>query len=135
MSDTAGYAFDVAAVDLATGNLRWTEGDFRVALVSEKWTPNQSKNRSTADLGDAQVTQGVRIASRGIDSERAGRVCLTAGGVRWPRYTGEFRYAVVYNADTERLVAYADLGPQKVTNTVPVLDWLEGEVCEFLING
>lgn len=132
MSDTAGFAFDAAAVDLARGELRWADGDFRVALVSEKWLPNQSQNRSTADLNEARVTQGVKIPNRGIDSERAGRICLTAGGVRWPSFTGEFRYAVIWNADTERLVAYADLGPQKVTNTVPVLNWLDGDVCEFI---
>lgn len=135
MSDTAGFAYDVAAVDLASGQLRWTEGDFRVLLASEKYQPRQSADRSLGDLNGAAVTSGVRITGRAIDSERAGRVCLTASGVRWPKLTGEFRYAVVYNADTERLVAYSDLGPQKVTNTVPVLDWLEGDVCEFLING
>lgn len=135
MSDTAGFAYDVAAVDLASGRLRWAEGDFRVLLVSEKYQPRQSADRTLDDLNDGAVTDGVRLPQRGIDSERAGRVCLTAQGVRWPRFTGEFRYAVVYNADTGRLVAYSDLGPQKVTNTVPVLDYPDGDVCEFIING
>lgn len=135
MSDTSGYAYDVAAVDLASGNLRWVEGDFRVALFSENYNPRQSQDRSLDDLDGNRVTDGVRLSGRKIDSERAGRVCLTAAGVRWPKMTGEFRYAVVYNAETRRLVAYSDLGPQKVTNTVPVLNYPDGDVCEFLING
>lgn len=134
MSDTAGFAYDVAAVDLATGSLRWADGDFRAILVSEKYQPRQSSDRSLADLNGGAVTEGVRLLGRTVDAERAGRVCLTASGIRWPKFTGEFRYAVIYNADTERLVAYSDLGPQKVTNTVPVLDYPNGDVCEFIID-
>lgn len=135
MSDTAGFAYDVAAVDLATGNLRWTEHDIRAVLVSENYKPRQSQDRSLADLEDNRVSDSVRVGSRAIDSERAGRVCLQGVAERFPRMSGEFRYAVVYNADTERLVAYADLGPQKVTNTTPIVEWLEKDVCELLING
>lgn len=135
MSDTSGFAYDVAAVDLVSGQLSWADGDFRVLLVSEKYQPRQSADRSLDDLNGGAVTEGVRLPQRGIDSERAGRVYLTARGVRWPRFTGEFRYAVVYNADSGRLVAYSDLGPQKVTNAIPVLDYPDGDVCEFIING
>jgi len=135
MSDTAGFAYDVAAIDLAMGDLRWTDGDFRVVLVSEKYQPRQYADRSRDDLNGGEVTDPVRLPGRQIDAERPGRVCLTASGVRWPKFTGEFRYAVVFNAETGRLVAYSDLGPQKVTNTVPVLDYPDGDVAEFIING
>lgn len=128
-----GFAYDVAAVDLASGELRWAEGDFRVVLVSGEYTPRQSADRSVADLGKARVTEAVRLPGRAIDSERAGRVCLQAGGVRFNRFSGEFQHAVVYNAETERLVAYSNLGPQQVTNTVVVLDYPDKDVCEFLL--
>lgn len=134
MSDTAGFAYQAAAVDLALARLDWKNGDMRVVLVSEKYQPRQSQDRSIEDLRGAEVTDPVKVMGRRVDEERAGRVCLQASGVRWPSFSGEFRYAVVFNADTGRLVAYSDLGPQKVTNTVPVLDYPDGDVCEFIID-
>lgn len=128
-----GFAYDVAAIDLARGDLRWSEGDFRVSLASSEYRPRQSADTSLADLGRSIVTDAVKLPSRAIDSERAGRICLRAGGVRFNKFTGEFRYAVVFNAESERLVAYSDLGPQSVTNTVIVLDYPDKDVCEFII--
>lgn len=132
MSDTSAFAYDSAAEALALGELRWTEDDIRVVLVSEQYQPRQSADRSLSDIGSARVNEPVRLLGRQLD-RTAGRVGFKAQGIRFPRYTGEFRYAVFFNARTEQLVAYSDLGPQKVTNILPVVNFPDGEVCEFVI--
>lgn len=133
MSDTAAYAYDHAVARFALGEMRWTDGDMRVVLVNASYRPRQSEDRTLSDLRGALVTDPVRLIGRNVDDSSPGRVCLRASGVRFPAFSGEFQYAVIFDARGENLVAYSDLGPQRVTNGVAVVDYPEGEVCEFVI--
>ena len=128
------YAYDIAAVLLATGELRWSDDDIVVGLVSEQYQPRQSEDRTVGDLGPAVVSTPQRLPSRTVELDSPGRVCLRAQGVRFPRMSGEFRYAVIWQSRSENLIAYTDLGPQSVTNVTPVVGYPDGEVCEFIMD-
>lgn len=128
------YAYDVAAELLARGELRWAEDDIVVTLVSSQYQPRQSDDRMLSDLGDAVIGSPVRLLGREVDHDSPGRVCLRGAGLRFPAMTGDFRYAVVYQSRSENLIAYSDLGPQNVTNVTPVVQYPNGEVCEFVMD-
>lgn len=134
MSDSSAFAYDAAVADFATGALIWQDDDLRVVLVNSSYRPRQADDKTRSDLGNAEVTEPVRLLGRTVDDSSPGRVCLRGTGVRWAPFTGEFRYAVIYNARSDRLIAYSDLGPQKVTNGVAIVDYPNGEVCEFVIS-
>lgn len=133
MSDTAAFAYDVAAVDLASGALRWADDDIRVVLVSGRYVPGQSADRSRSDLQSFEVSEPMRMLGRKVDDSGPGRISLRASNLRWPRFSGEFRYAVVFNATSGNLVAYSDLGPQNMSNAAVALSYPEGAVCELVI--
>lgn len=128
------YAYDIAGVMLAVGELRWSEDDIVVGLVSDEYRPRQAEDRTLSDLGSALVSSPVRLPGRSVDHDSPGRVCLRAQGVRFPQMTGSFRYAVIWQSRSENLVAYSDLGPQSVTNVTPVVGYPDGEVCEFIMD-
>ena len=134
MSDSSAYAYDAAVADFASGELRWAEDDLRVVLVRDSYRPRQGIDKVRADLRSGEVTQPVRLMGRKVDDSIPGRVCLRGTPVRFTPFSAEFRYAVIFNARTNRLVAYSDLGPQKVTNGIAIVDYPDGEVCEFLVD-
>lgn len=134
MADTGAFAYDVAAVDLALGDLRWSDGEFGVVLVNSSYQPQQAKDTTLRDVGSARVSDPVPLKGRSVDDAEAGRVCLRASAVRFSG-TFDFHYAVIFNSRTDRLVAYSDLGPQRVTNGIAIVDFPNGEVCEFVVNG
>ena len=130
----SAFAYDSAAADLARGELSWPDDDVRVVLVNDSYRPRQSSDTTRDDLGAAEVVEPLRLIGRKIDDSEAGRLCLCAGAVRWQAFTGDFRYAVVFNNRSNRLIAYSDLGPQRSTNGIVVLDYPDGEVCELVLN-
>lgn len=133
MSDTAAYAYDSALARFALGEINWEDDDFQVVLVNKSYQPRQMEDKTLRDLGDARVTEPARLLGRAVDDSVGGRVTLRGSAVRWPAITAEFHYAVIFHTRSEQLIAYSDLGPQRVTNGVAIVDFPDGEVCEFVI--
>ena len=103
----------------ATNLLGANTANFKLALVSSAWTPNNSTNEVWADASANEIAAGNGYTAGGEDtqndgSESAGTLTVTGVDVVWTASgaVGPFRYVVLYN-DTpagDPLIGYWDYG-------------------------
>ncbi len=127
--------YDEAVARFARGELDWENADVRVALVDGRYQPSQSRDATREATRDYEV-KGVTLPLRDRAVERGlgNDVKLMGGRVHWTGFTGEFRYAVLYDSVGDSLIAYADLGEQRATNSNVLLEYdREGGVATFTV--
>src|SRR5690242_11512567 len=137
--------YDSAVRLLTLGGLDWEGDTVKVLLADDRYEPDQVNDSSRADLLLAEVlpsgtyqSGGAVLSSRQVAME-PNEVLLQGGSVRWYDFTGEFRYAVVYQANNDNdraddlLIAYTDLGLQRATNATVTLDFDSDGVCAFSV--
>jgi hypothetical protein len=131
--------YDSFLTGFARGHVDWEGGNFKVMLVTDDYDPEQADDATIDDVrgyemrGDGYTRGGAGLKGRQVVGGFPREIRLDAGVIEWPQLTGQFRYAVVYDADSGALVSYADMGPQVVVNARLSLDYeREGGVCAFL---
>ncbi len=138
--------YDAAVVDLARGEIDWERDTVKVMLVTSDYVPSQSLDATRADLRRFEVANTGSYRSGGsslsgrdvVRSDLGGQIRLMGSGVEWAGVTAQFRYAVVYQSngspESDRLVAYTDLGAQEATNARVTLEYdRDGGVAEFVV--
>ena len=137
--------YDETVVLFAQGKLDWVNDTYKVLLATDRYVPSQATDRTRRDIGSSEVAAagsykpgGAILRGRSIDRTGFNTVSLSGGTVEWRDFTGEFRYAVIYQDNgavtDDRLIAYTDLGRQQATNARVMLEYdRDGGVAEFAV--
>jgi hypothetical protein len=128
--DSAVRRFTERAVD-------WESDEFRVLLVRPDYVPQQQRDATRDNVRRFEAAPagtyergGLPLEDRVIEQE-LGVIRLQAGSVECERFTGVFRFAVIYQpGGGEWLVAYTDFGDQAARNATVSINYGAG-VCEF----
>lgn len=131
--------YDSAVVMFARGQADWENDVFKAMLVTDRYQPAQTTDSSREDVQAFEVNAkgygsgGKPITGRSVEHPSANQVRLSGGSVTWDDFTGEFRYVVVYEPESERLVAVADVGFQRVTGSQVTVDWSRDGVAAWMV--
>jgi hypothetical protein len=128
--DSAVRRFTERAVD-------WESDEFKVLLLRPDYVPQQQSDATRDDVRRFEVDPsgtyergGLPLQDRVIEQE-FGLIRLQAGSVKCERFTGVFRFVVIYQpGGGEWLVAYTDFGDQAARNATVSVSYGAG-VCEF----
>jgi hypothetical protein len=141
MSDA--FMYDNAVAMFTRGELDWPRDSIRLMLVTGDYQPSQASDVSLKDVRrfevDASGTYqrgGAALADRDVARSEAGNdIRLLGGTVRFGGFTGQFRYAIVYQAngspELDRLVTCSDLGRQEASNARVTVEYGDTPVAEF----
>lgn len=115
-----------ALSQLMAGNIDFDSDNFKVALLTSSYTPNQDGNSNWSDIssneisGTGYIAGGNTLANVTVITDNANnRVDVDADNVVIPNSTITARYAVIYkdtgNPATSTLIAYTDFGSDAIS--------------------
>lgn len=133
--------YDSAVAAFAAGGLRWEGDDVRVMLVTGDYEPDQALHTTVDEVSRFEVEPtgtyvrgGTSVAGRMVArAEFGGEIRLRASSVSWSDLTAEFQYAVLYARDSGQLVAYSDMGAQRVSGAAVTVSYGKDGVAAFML--
>ncbi len=138
---SSATVYDSFLAGFARAAFDWEGDQFSVVLVSGEyqWDMNHT---TRSDLGEYELGTmpgyergGKQLRNRSIEGVAPNGVRLAAGTVGWQNFSGEFRYAVIFqntgNRSSDILVACTDLGEQKLKGANIVISYDQDGVCIF----
>ena len=122
--------YDEPVAALARGEIDWENDAAWLMLVTGDYIPSQTSHKTVNDVRRFEVAPsgsysrgGAELGGREVVRGDHNEVRLAAGGVRWEKFTGRFRYAVAYVKSTGMLLGYSDLGRQEATNATVQVEY------------
>lgn len=139
------YKYASFGVQAFSGNINWTAGNVKVALLTDTYTPSQSTHGFWSDVAASEIsgtgyTAGGQAILNPTVSFSTGQnsVILDGDDISWPESTITARYVVLYEdtgvASTSVLCGFADLGENKSSSNGDFnLNWSTSGIFEVFI--